>query len=382
MLKELKEGLKLVPGVGTAIGAGELLGKVGKEIWSHPFRTTTALGCVGLMGFAGVGAWQGKFETSVTIETTVEVEDPGRGEIIDIDLEIPEHPLVGYTAAVKGAKTVLTKTFEGKVLGKEIKIPTSTNWLTLNTEVPTVISYDPSKLSAQYDPGMISDPDDDRIIISAPLDAFSIANHTDPVRERFESRGDWRNLPANAMVAVTESFEKAKDAPGVGAVDAAKNEMEQSLLAITRVNVLNNVASICGQEVAKNETVAKAMRLNIAEQAALALQSSTDPEIRALTIDQVDTMEKVVYFGVESDAQPFLPGQVLEFKNPYEVEIAAIKKNPDINLESAGKFECEFGDEVKAMLAEIEATASPTALPSSPTSAREPVQAHRRQKNG
>lgn len=356
MLRRVVESL---PGGPILVGVGESLGK-------HPIRYVTAIGCLGLAGYAGVGAWQGKFETSVSVETAVEVEDQGRGEIVAIDLEIPERPLVGFTADVTGAKTVLSRAIEGKVLGINVNIPAGSNWVTLAEQVPTVISYDPSKLTAQYDPGELSDETDDRIIISAPIDSFSVTNHIEPDREDYEFHGDWMNLPQNYVSALTHSFDALKNLPGVGDIDDAANKIEESLLGITRVNILNNVADVCTPKVSENVTVAKAIRENIAKEAAGAVAASNDPALLDLTVRQLNTMKTVVYIGDESDAQPFLPNQSLQIQNPYTEKMTAFNENPEIKFESNGEFECELSDEVKALLADEQDTTEPTGSPSAP----------------
>lgn len=334
-----------------------------ESIFKHPFRTAT----VGLLGFAALGAWQGHFETSVEVKTEVTAEDLGRGEIVAIDLEIPEHPIVGFTADVVGAKTVLNKEFNATILGVDLpSIPAGTNWVTLADTVPTVISHNPNSITAAYDPGMLSDEDDDRIILTVPLDGFSVSNHIEPDREDYDFHGNWQNLGGNFASAFARSFDGLKDLPGIGTIDDANNATEQTLLGITRVSILNNVAETCTPNVTSNAVVYEAMHKNIANLAPLALRDSTDPQIQKLkdtkTATQIENMEIVVRIGAETDKQPFLPNQTLNFQNPYTDKMEEYAQNPDIQFEAEGTFECELSDEVKAMVGETKAT--PSATPS------------------
>lgn len=341
--------------------------KTVEHIAHHPYRTLSGLGAIGLIGAAGIGGWQGKFETSVAVEKKIVVEDQGYGEVTEVTLKIPEHPMVGYVADVTDAKTVLSKEIKGKIFGiKMPTIPAGTNWVTVDETVPTVISHNPNSITAAYDPGLIKDEDDDRLIFTVPLDTFSIENHIEPDGEKFDFHGNWMNLGGNFATAFARSFDGLKNLPGIGTLDQGNNETENTLLGVTRVNILNNVAESCTPKVTSNTVVYKALHENIANLAPLAIRDSTDPTIQKLkdtkTASQVEDIKVVVYIGAENDEQPFLPNQVLDFQNPYTEKIEEYKNNKDIKLESSGDFECELSDEVREILkdADVETTSAPS----------------------
>lgn len=365
----VKTGVEtLVPGGKALTMGGEALGKGaerGKRMvmstLRHPYRSLAAVGITLLAGNFGLGMWQGKFEMGFTTE--IDMEDEGRGTVVAIDLEIPERPLIGYTADVEGAKTVLDRGFN---LGS-LKIPTGTNWLDLNERVDTVVHFDPDRISAQYDPGMINDESDDRIILSVPADSFSVTNSMDPEREVYEFHGNWLNLPSEIISAYTHSFDVLKSVPGIGNIDDAGTNIETALLGMTRVKILENVANECTANVMENSTVYEAVHRNIGNAALEIIGSSGDPNLANLTVGQAANMKVDVFIGTESDAQPFMPNQTFQFENPYSEKMKKLSENPDLAFESAGNFECELSDEVKEMLGETEeapATGTPAATPS------------------
>ncbi len=349
----------------SAIPGGPIIGATIEHAIKHPYRVATGIGAIGLVGYAGLGFYQGKFGVDVGVETEIVTEDQGRGTIVDIDLEIPERPLVGFTADVVGQKMVLSREFGGKVGPVTLpNISLGENGLTLDNRVESVVCYDPSLITAQYDPGMIEDETDDRVILSVPLDALCVENNIDPTHEDPEFSGDIFSLPANYVKAFTGSFNFLKDVPGLKQVDGGVDDMEQTMLSVSRVQMLSNVAETCTTKVMENTTVNKAAHNNIAKAALEVIASSNDPALMDLTVRQISEMEVVTYIGAESDAQPSILNQNYNFTNPYTESIDALKDNTNLKFESQGEFECEISDEVKEMLGESEdAAATPTPSP-------------------
>lgn len=338
-------------------------GKKGFElVHDHPSVLWLPIGAVSVLGGIGIGLWQG-FKMNIDLETTATVVDEGYGEIVAVDLDIEPKPLVGFTADVIGAKTVLASKLH---LGP-VTLPAGSNWVTLEQRIPTTINVDPAKIDIEYDPGKISDKTDDRIILNVPLDAFGIENTTDAdsiMQEDYEFGGDLFTYPEKLVAAATQSMEPLKDVPGVGAVDDAVSEKQQTLLKTTKINMLNNVVEVCAPKFMENQTVYEAVHENLKDAVYEAVGSSEDPEIVNMrkNVEDWATMDVDAFIGAESDAQPNMPNQKLAFVNPYTDQMTKFKEDPEIQLESAGNFECELSDEVKEILGvQDDPTASPSA---------------------
>lgn len=346
MMRKFAESV--VPG-GPLIGVA--MDTVG-NILKHPIRTGVSMGTAGLLGFGIVGAWQGKFETSIEVKQSTTVESAGRGSVVAIDLDIPELPIVGFTTEVTGVKTVLKKEFRNTILGIEIPdIPAGTNWLTMDTTVDTVISHNSDLISAVYDPGLIEDETDDRIILKIPTEGFIITNHIDTEKEDPEFHGDWLTFPKNYATALATSFDGIKDMPGIGTLDKANSQSEKTLLGVTRASVLAKVAEVCAPVVMQDPEVNAAARANIINLAPLAIRDSVDPAIIELKDNNsatfVENLEVELQVGTEAEDDPTVDNMQIDFENPYTQQVEEYKKNPDIELETPGKFECEISDEVK-----------------------------------
>lgn len=344
MLRSIVESL---PGGPVIAGAFETLTK-------KPDRALFTILSLGALGCVGTGVYHGLFAMDLKVENEIEIESEGRGEVVAVDLDINERPLIGFTADTTDAKTVLNRKLTGRIpiINKKITIPAGSTWVTMGERVSTEVRYDPADISALYDPGLPSSEEDDRLIVKVPLDAFSVENHIEPDHEDFDFHGDWMSLPENYINALTHSFDMLKSVPGIGNIDKAKNKTEEALMGITRVNILGNVADTCTPKVTQNETVYEALHKNIADEALLAVAKSNDPALTDLTVNQLNNMETVVYIGAESDAQPFLPNQNLSFTNPYTDKVTELSKDLDIKFEKEGTFSCELSDEVKQLLAD------------------------------
>lgn len=377
----VRKGIEsLVPG-GALIGAGAEAGAgIGKAILSHPYRSLAALGSIGLIGGAGFGMWQGKFETSLSLENEITAGSEGKGTITLIDVEFPDIPMAAATVEVGGIQTRHGRELGGTILGKKVSIPAGATWVDLQETVQSDILFDTKQITVEHDSGSGGDDyTDDRFIVSLPSEAISVNNYIEPDEERYEFHGDFLTGAENFASAWGQTFDKLKSVPGIGHLDDAKNAKEQMLLGATRLNTLDNVATDCMPKVVENESVYKAMHNNVANVAPLAIRDSDDPKIQELkdklTVTQLEEIEVVVYIGAESDAQPFLPNQVIKFQNQYAEELEELKKDPDLNFTAVGDFECEMSDELKALLGDTTEptegpTESSTEVPSESVSAR------------
>lgn len=337
----------------AAVKAGgkamEMTGGMIKHFARHPI----VYGTIGLAAVLGATYGARGFVASyvdVEMEQETTVESPGRGEITEIDLDIQERPIVGFTAEVSDAKTTISNNLRVGLFGKEINIPQGNNSITWGGVVDTTINYDPSQIEALYDPGMLDDDTDDQITVRVPLEAFSVTPSVQPEGQTLDANDDMLGFFKNASEAWTESWSALKSVPGVSHMAKASSQGEQTAVAYTQVNVLKNVAEQCTPKVAKEPTVYDAIRARIAEDAMLAVGKSTDEALQALTIKQINNMETVVQIGAETADEPVITGQKLSTENEFTKRVAELNELEGVDLGSGGDFECEISDEVRDQL--------------------------------
>ena len=359
---ETPQVLDVVPGVAQ----GRALMHIAEHLGGHPLVYTATLLFIGYSATYGLNGLRASF-ASIHEQKALSVESAGHGEVVAINLDIQEEPIVGFTANVTDAETALNHSLDINLGPLHVHPSTGTDTLAWAGTINTTIDYNPANIRAFYDPGLKNDPNDDRIIIKVPLDDFSTHPEIDPQTSQPVFGSDILNLPRNLISGWGDSVTQLKSVPGISNIINAKTESEQVLTGFTQVNALDNVANTCSPLVASNETVWRAIHSHIGNAAILAVAKSNDPTLRKMTLAQIDAMKVVVQIGAESDqpGKEFITGQAISTTNPYTDSLNKIKGIKDINLLSGGKFSCELSNAVKQELAgnqnpSITSSASPT----------------------
>lgn len=343
-----------VPG-GAALHIAQVVGGgILRSVYRHPLVVAPALLAAGAVGIGLSGYAEGFAIPEVTIEQKVEAVYLGRADVIAIDLEIENRPLVGYTAEVTGSITKLNAEAAIKAGWIDEQRTIQLAEMKWNGIVDVLINYDPSKMEIFYDQGMIADPADDKMILKVPLDAISTTASLQPLSANWDINENMLSLPANITSAWADSWSLIEKVPGLGQMAAANHTSEQTLAGFSAINALNNVEETCTPEVVKNVSVYTVLHNRMAEDLGNAvLNADSGTPLDGLTVDQLRNMTRIVYIGDEDATSPVNLAQSMNFDSQYGDLISDIESGSNVDLSMADDaFKCSISDEVKAELAE------------------------------
>ncbi|MBC7746606.1 hypothetical protein H7Y40_01335 [Pedobacter sp.] len=348
----IRQGIEAtVPGAGLA-SMGINVGKgIGGEMFRHPIRSAVTLSLATAALTYGGGYGYGYLVPEISTETSATVDNMGRAEIIDVDLDIEATPIVAFTAEVVGTEATIntSQVIDAGWLPRiEVGIEKSTLTWTGKIDVP--LSYNPDMVEVSYEQNIISDKTDDRLVFRVPVEAFSTTASVQP-GDRWDIGEDGRSVFTNMAGAFTDSFQFLKGAPGLGAMANLDRTNEQVGREIAATVALDATERECTSQVISNQTVNEAIHTNIAEDAIKAVLDSGSTEFDNLTVEELKNLKRVVYIGAEDESNPVILTQVVSADGQYEPIVAKIKKEESVTIGGAGKFECKPSDQLVEKLA-------------------------------